>query len=279
MDAALDWSSHKFTDRDVRDHPILVDVARQYLLQYTGDFEFLLDMRRKLDHLTIPQARGVLNCMRNDPRATNALTELLKRLPRMPELPAANGDGEFEAEVVDIKVKMKPTCNITQPHESHYIDKARGMCRGVPFEINREYYFARPATIKLPFAMARTGSLIHAVAASGSKVQWFPPIHHYGFGRCELWVKTMCRYPSSIRNPKLLTPEKASVMRGLLGLEWCRHCVKEVSAWHEQHPQPESESSSLSKPDPENSGASVAPASRTVPKLVFMQPNAAPSDE
>lgn len=275
---ALDWADYKFTDRDVRDHPILVDVARNYLIQYTGDFEFLLDMRRKCEHLTIPQARGVLNCMRNDPRATNALMEILKRLPRRPELPAANGDGEFEAKVVDIQVKMKPVCDITEPHESHYINKAKGMCRGVPFEINRQHYFSLPATIKRPFALSKSGALIHVVAAKGSIVQWFPPIHHYGFGRRDLWVKLICRYPSALRNPQLLTRERAEALHEMLNLKWCPHCVKEYSEWQDQQSRNESESIYLRAPAEETSGSSVASTSRTVPPLVFMQPNAAPSE-
>lgn len=276
-DTALDWADYRFTDRDVRDHPVLADVARNYLIQYTGDFEFLLEMRRKCERLTVPQARGVLNCMRNDPRAMTALMEILRRLPRAPELPAANGDGDFEAKVVDIKVKAHPVCEITHPHESHYLGR-KGMCRGIPYEINRGPYFHFPASVKRPFAVSKTGNLIHVVAKDRHAVQWHPPLHSYGFGWCELYVNLLCRYPSSLRNPQLIDKERADILHDMLKMEWCRHCVKEYLAWHDSQSQSESESISLSQPDEETSGASVESTSRTVPQLVFMQPSVAPSE-
>lgn len=61
----------RYVDRDVRDDANLVDVAESYVQRYTGDFSFLLDCRERLvvgGGLTVSQVRGVLNCMRSDPR-------------------------------------------------------------------------------------------------------------------------------------------------------------------------------------------------------------------
>jgi hypothetical protein len=283
MGTALEWADYKFTDRDVRDHPLLVDIARNYLIQYTGDFEFLLDMRRKCEHLTVPQARGVLNCMRNDPRAMTALMEILRRLPRAPELPAANGDGEFREDEKVVPFRLRRTsgygkktnehCDETQPHHGHWTDR-NNFCPGIPWAINRAV-FALPAKVKRKYAIAKSGTLIHLVARERHAVQWFPrDSHGEGFGRAELCVRLVCRYPSMLRNP-VLTDE---LPEHHWNLKLCPYCIEEVRA---QCPEllssSESESTSPSSPVEETSGPSVASTSRTVPQLVFMQPNVAPS--
>lgn len=65
-------ADRKFNDRDVRDNPkCMGDIAEAYLHQYTGDFEFLLDMQTRVRRGQVLQyghVRAVLNCMRMDPR-------------------------------------------------------------------------------------------------------------------------------------------------------------------------------------------------------------------
>lgn len=67
----------RYTDRDVREDASLLPLAEDYLRGYTGDFAFLVDLRQALvSHgrpLTVANVRGVLNCMRNDPRVCLAL--------------------------------------------------------------------------------------------------------------------------------------------------------------------------------------------------------------
>lgn len=61
----------KYTDRDVRENPLLITLVEQYLTQYEGEFAFLRDAKiRSLAGigLNVAMVRGVLNCMRNDTR-------------------------------------------------------------------------------------------------------------------------------------------------------------------------------------------------------------------
>ena len=62
--------AYKYTDRDVRELPYLTQIAYTYLDAYQGDFEFLLDAKRihYQGVLATATIRGVLNCMRADPR-------------------------------------------------------------------------------------------------------------------------------------------------------------------------------------------------------------------
>lgn len=59
----------RFTDRDVRRHEALHDIASEYAYDYDGDFEPLVAARaivRGSGFLTVPQVRVVLNCLRQD---------------------------------------------------------------------------------------------------------------------------------------------------------------------------------------------------------------------
>ncbi len=61
---------YKYTDRDIRENLNLMKVAHDYLLQYGGDFDYLVRARQYLviqGSLPTSIARGVLNCMRSDP--------------------------------------------------------------------------------------------------------------------------------------------------------------------------------------------------------------------
>lgn len=64
LDAAREVAAtigRKFTDDDMT--PELRRAALDYILEYTGDFEFVVDLRRK-KKLSIGQLRGALNVMR-----------------------------------------------------------------------------------------------------------------------------------------------------------------------------------------------------------------------
>jgi hypothetical protein len=66
----------KYTDEDVRRDSELQRRAESYALHYLGDFAFLARARAQVEangHLTVGVARGVLNCMRLDPRISATL--------------------------------------------------------------------------------------------------------------------------------------------------------------------------------------------------------------
>lgn len=62
----------RYNDTDVREDPTLIPEAEDYARKYTGSFEFMLAAQKRVQggkSLTVPMARGVLNCMRMDPSA------------------------------------------------------------------------------------------------------------------------------------------------------------------------------------------------------------------
>ena len=66
----------KYTDEDVRRDAELQRRAESYASHYEGDFDFLAMARAHMEKrgsLTIGVARGVLNCMRLDPRISDSL--------------------------------------------------------------------------------------------------------------------------------------------------------------------------------------------------------------
>ena len=63
--AQLARLTERVTDEQVAANKDWMLAATEYAKNYTGDFDFMLDMKSKVaDGLTISQMRGVLNCMR-----------------------------------------------------------------------------------------------------------------------------------------------------------------------------------------------------------------------
>lgn len=59
------WTT-KAHDEDVEDDEFLQDLAYEYICKYTGNFSLLLSMQdsyRTYQDLTVPQLRGILNCI------------------------------------------------------------------------------------------------------------------------------------------------------------------------------------------------------------------------
>ena len=67
----MDPTVNRYEDKHVRADDSLRLLAMEYLWNYHGDFLFLIEMKHQVVHqqlpLSVPQARGVLNCMRSDP--------------------------------------------------------------------------------------------------------------------------------------------------------------------------------------------------------------------
>jgi hypothetical protein len=66
----------KYTDRDVRENPDLREKAYCYAFYYEGDFEFMVaakELAKISEELPVAVTRGVLNCMRADPRVAATL--------------------------------------------------------------------------------------------------------------------------------------------------------------------------------------------------------------
>jgi len=198
----------KYTDRDVRENDSLTDAAFNYLEQYGGEFQFLIDCKMRVAQgvdLTTGMIRGVLNCMRVDPRVTN-----------LPDpLPTTLGDDM--AEVVSIQRKTarrtrRKECDIEgfhEPHGGYGSTDGYEYCPG-RYAINRQNFMV-PATMNVELLAARSKtSVIHKVNTESDKhyFLWWPYPHEYGFRFSpDLHVYTVCTYPRNVKNPILFNHE------------------------------------------------------------------------
>jgi hypothetical protein len=227
----------RYTDRDVRENADLIDRAYAYVEAYTGEFQYLIDMKMRIasgSTLTTPMVKGVLNCMRADPRVTD--------LPQ--PLPVE------EAVVVEMRPKREkrkryvgriecPQVAAQIEHGYHTYETVHetGSCEGFHF-INREYEVDMKVVIKRPFVKARGGRMIHLVGdMNRCAIRWFANQHSWGFcldwkeefPRLDLLVKTACKYPSYLRNPLLMDEAIAEFFLFPVAgedqlTEWCPHC-------------------------------------------------------
>lgn len=221
-------AERKYTDRDVREDSTLKLLAEEYIQNYGGDFEPLVNavaIYRDTGDLPVSIVRVVLNCMRYDRNVAPHLPN-----PKKYEMGA----------VVEIERHRKKRKNYYQDcdnFESHYGHSWQGeendtyWCSGVPFLINRET-FSTCATVKFPLAKARHGKLVHHITGE-AWIYWLPPSHTYGPARAiELQVKSLCKYPSVIVRPQLLSAEKATSLISLnpADLALCPYCQAVINS-------------------------------------------------
>lgn len=194
----------KYTDRDVRNHPDLGEVVTEYLEAYTGEFEFLIDMRIRAlggHGLTTGMVRGVLNCMRNDPRVRD-----------LPE-PIATDDENVISMYRKGRRRREPESEFIQEtcpdmgteHNIHWFPlqtrAGKQHCLGW-HAITREISYTR-ARFHSNYLRGTSSNLIHRSTHEGS-LTWFPPFHAYGPAGIVFWyVKPVCPL-AALKNPSLL---------------------------------------------------------------------------
>lgn len=222
-------TSLKYTDRDVRENEdTLTQVVYDYLMDYQGEFRFLLDCKMRVvsDYdLTIGMIRGVLNCMRVDPRA-----------PSLPE------PIEWDADVIPMPerssraYKHKTYCDNDEPHQHSQADfKTMHYCVG-RYAITRNdshHSYRRDATIhpEYIFVTAKSDSSILVHRAVSAEVEWFPHIHEFGWTRQpEVILHTNCKHPYYLRNGLLLTPGMVQEFSAEYGLVRCPRCFSDDAA-------------------------------------------------
>ena len=168
----------KYTDLDVRRNPDFYGLVIDYLMEYNGDFEFLVSCKTRIEQgvdLSIGMVRGVLNCMWVDPKVTG-----------MPEpLPE-----EFDADVIPLPERgqsyrrqpkaHKRVCERTDVHEHKHSDFATmHYCPGIPLVDRKAYSYRLPATIRPGYLFVKAKSpttfLIHR--ACSAEVEWLSLIH------------------------------------------------------------------------------------------------------
>lgn len=224
-------SALKYTDRDVRENRDFESIALQYLENYEGEFAFLIDCKMRIASgltLSTGMIRGILNCMRVDPRA-----------PEMPDpLPASDMGEVIQMSPRKKKFKRRryddlPICPLTEAKLEHTHKLITSEWRdqyqycGGYYHINRSI-FHLPATVKAPFLAARGGKMIHKAEGSGH-CEWYPNAHGWGYSKysgAHLSAKTACKYPSWITQPILLFEAQFSFLDGS-PVPLCRHCFSE----------------------------------------------------
>lgn len=208
-------ASLKYTDRDVREGgEELYQKVVNFLERYEGEFTFLIDCKMRLAQgmdLHVGMVRGVLNCMRVDPRETD--------LPE-PILPTA------DAEVIEMpkrKVRKLKSCDREEFHGPHGHYGFRDLteieweedpyyaCKG-KYAINRDDAIWVPAKINRPAMISRTSNLIHRIGNEAG-FQYFANRHGWGYYMDPvLGIKTVCTFPRWISRPILLTDTQSRVI-------------------------------------------------------------------
>lgn len=234
----------KYTDADVRGDPELAELALDYLDNYTGDFEPLVRAQETLERgslLTTTQTRVVLNCMRHDWSIADKLPQPMAKVIDMPVRDEEEAPPRKRRKEPKLGERNVP-CGNTELHMGHNYERdgfKYWNCRGVSNDRPSYIYF--DAKIKVPYAKAKGGKMIHLVAPEGSTFTYSPNQYGDGYGSGmvaksipKLWgfyprlgVNLLCRYPSWLHNPMLL----AEVPEGMLDpqgqpIGLCPHCVK-----------------------------------------------------
>lgn len=194
----------KYTDRDVREDAHLTALAEEYLEEYSGEFEFLIDCKMRLASgmdLTVGMIRGVLNCMRVDPRLKIQLPD-----PR-----------PIDSKVVDLfPPRTKKTKRLECPlkeagifhlHKRHDYNGNYLYCDGL-FRINRSD-FQIDATLKSDlYVVSKSGAFIHKPTSAW--FMWRVFVHKEGYYANDFYVRTECNYPRVIKNPLLFKTEQTN---------------------------------------------------------------------
>ena len=224
---------HKYTDRDVREDASLTELAIEYLKNYGGDFEPILNAQSALNlhgEINTVLTRVVLNCMRYD-------TNVSAMLP-VPEHAYVQPVVRRLKSVSSYANPKDAKCNNAEPHCAHSFEGKKNLyihCIGVPWEINRPRLWGGKTTFKSPFIMSRTGKKVHRVVPVHEKnlVMWHnKDIHSPGPATCFDWqVKLLCRYPSVVRKGQFLSEYEANcVINSFSDIEMCQACEYEMGS-------------------------------------------------
>jgi hypothetical protein len=223
----------KYTDRDVRENPDFHLTVIHYLNDYEGEFDFLVDCKMRVAmerELTVGMVRGILNCMRHDPRVTGLPEPRYPTEGKVLQMPLPNKKQRSRIKDCDIEEFHGPHGRSIDPdyYVYHY-------CEG-RYPINRSD-FDKPAVIKVPFMMSKFGKLIHRVSQEPGDAwfMWRPNAHAWGWrysheGDPDLYVRTLCHYPRIIDNPVLFDSDNLNVAKMMrVGSsahqhEYCKRC-------------------------------------------------------
>jgi hypothetical protein len=118
-------ASHKYTDRDVRENELeMRHFVESYLERYHGEFEFLIDCKMRVAEgytLSTGMVRGVLNCMRNDPRV-KGLPAPLPPLEDDADVIELRGPRGFRARRPEVFSAREPEIVIPREYRPYHAD-------------------------------------------------------------------------------------------------------------------------------------------------------------
>lgn len=241
-------ADRKYTDRDVRENQSFYLTVIDYLENYEGEFDYLVDMKMRVAmdrDLTVPMVRGVLNCMRHDPRVSHLPEPLPPQEGKVLQMPTKNKKNK--------KRRNRKPCDIVEFHKPHggfgsvEEDDPYEYCSG-KFAINRSD-FQVDAILKVPYVTAVTGALIHK--ASEAWYMWRVLPHEEGWrymshgnrfdGDPDFYVRTICMYPRIIENGWVFDQWKIDeVLAEPIGSSaktrtFCKRCFPQDDQVREEH--------------------------------------------
>lgn len=228
-----------YTERDVREKPLLTELAKEYLQKYGGTFEPLVRAQRVLGaghDLTPAIVKTVLNCMRHDTSVAEDMPDPGEWI--YPEMKKQTTTGKKSKK----PPKLPYECDRTDFHPEHHGDTIQGYCQGI-HEINRNRAVRMPATVKRPFVIAKTGFLIHIPVEAW--FAWLPKSHEWGYHMHGTYRQPenqqvddvrfpsyggltvrVCKYPSILHQPKLITVEEAKMLVSTGERHYCMSCFE-----------------------------------------------------
>jgi hypothetical protein len=228
-------ADRKYTDRDVRENQNFYQTVIDYLDTYEGEFDFLVDckMRVAMDRdLTVGMVRGVLNCMRHDPRVTDLPEPLPPQEGKVLHMPIKKKKKKSRGKPCDIEGFHPKHGGFVYKDGDYFYADGYEFCDG-KYEINRDD-FEVPAHLAVPYIMSRSGKLIHKVNGE-AWYMWRPLRHEWGWryagdGDPDLYARTLCTFPRIVNNPILLPSWKLDeALASLVGSsahshELCKRC-------------------------------------------------------
>lgn len=238
-------AERKYTDRDVRENPELKEIALRYLNVYGGDFEPLVNAQGMLaagGELPTNIIRVVLNCMRHDRDYAADMPQPEAKVIQMPKTKKQKKRSWRD--------KWDVPCGNEELHQSHKYERDGEddwYCTGVGLNRGEHGMVLIKASIKVPYAKAKSGKMIHLVDEFGDNYFKYTP-NQYGPGylgayifleeggyikpkppRADLHIKLRCKYPSWIINPILVREIPPDIFNyDGTPLTLCRHC-KEIA--------------------------------------------------
>lgn len=214
----------KYTDRDVRENEDFQVMVYKYLDKYDGEFEFLVSCKQRAAlgmSLTVGMMRGVLNCMRTDPRLPFEMpdpmpqveAEVIQMFPKQPKR-KKKGKKSKRPEPWD--------CPLMKAGIFHHHNQQTGWrpdgnymkhCSGL-YRINRETNDQKARIHEdVLYVAGKSPASILLHKPAWAYTRWRPPAHKYGWSSDEHWwrssdfeliVKLGCKHPSWLTKPILL---------------------------------------------------------------------------